>query len=75
MTAKIVFNEYGNPNIPDKIYNLQNRYWSEIEPYLDELSIVEVRALGFYVADMTVKMCEYILRRQMQMRKEERQKK
>lgn len=68
MTDKIVFNEYGNPKVPEILENARQAYVKAWEPYLDQVSILEVRALFMYI-DVTSDLCGYILKRQVEQRR------
>jgi hypothetical protein len=70
---KIVFNEYGNPKIPQEIFDAQNTYMGIIRPYLDNISLIEARAM-LYFLNMDLHISEYILRRQVEVRKKENQR-
>jgi len=64
-----MFNNYGNiPKFPQELYDAQQKYFNTIKPYLDKLSIVEVRAFQFYT-DMSPLYSVYILTRQVDARK------
>jgi hypothetical protein len=64
-----MFNRYGNiPTIPQEIRDAQYKYFETIKPYLDKMSIVEVRAFQYYT-DISLEYSTYILTRQMIARK------
>jgi len=67
---KIVFNEYGNPHIPTKLERAQIDYMNTLKPYLDELSIVEVRAVASYLG-ISTEIAFYIVCRQLDIHKAE----
>jgi hypothetical protein len=59
----IKINEYGViTNFPQEICAAQYKYFDVIKPYLDSLSIVEVRTMEHYCT-MDFCFAEYILRR------------
>jgi hypothetical protein len=68
---KITFNKYGNAHIPEAIREARRKYWETVEPFLSDLSVVELRALSFYL-EIEGDLCSYILRRQMNEVKKER---
>ena len=65
---EIHFNEYGSLTLPNEIFEARIKYWKVIEPYLDKMSVVEVRAFEMYV-NMGMELAGYILRRQSKERK------
>lgn len=67
-----MFDKYGNATVPEEIYRAQGEYWRVVKPFLDQLSIVEVRALIYYLDILPDVLC-YIIKRQIDMRKEEKE--
>lgn len=69
----VVFNKYGNATVPDEVWEAQRKYFDVLKKYLDDMSILEVRAFIEYV-DIKADMAAYIIRRQLKIRKEEQAK-
>lgn len=73
---QITYNKYGNVKLPDEITESFKQIWSIIEPYLITLTVLQIRALMSDInLEFTNDFCAYILRRQMEQRKQENNKK
>jgi len=70
---KIHFNKYGMiAEFPKEINDAQCKYWSVIEPYLNNMTPVEVRAFLFYI-NLDSEMSVYMIKRSIAERKREAQ--
>ena len=58
------------PDFPEEINKARNAYWEVVKPYLDAMSMVEVRAFEYYI-NMDDCISGYLLRRASKMKKEE----
>lgn len=63
-----MFNQFGNCTLPDEISEAKEVYFSIVKKYLDTMTILECRALLAYI-NMDLDLMEYILRRQINARK------
>jgi len=61
--TKIHFNEHGNLVAPEGFWEANREYWRKIEPMLDGLSVLELRALTYYLT-LDTNLTAYILRNQ-----------
>jgi len=66
-----MFNEHGNVmEFPDDLFKAQQEYFNVLKKHLDQMTILEVRAFCYYI-NLNAEVAAYIVRRQLDMRKNE----